>query len=213
GAALDSRRFEVVAKLPEGTAKKDIHVMLQHLLEQRFKLSVHREQQEGRYYELSIDKAAFKLKPTSKVPPEHGSVEADASGNVRIPQGPLVRPVTVAGRNMMTMVTGDRALIMGNAQPMSALAPTLASCIDAPVRDLTNLTGEYDIRFDFAIPAGMRVRPAGPPGECPTCAVDVEPPPTVFQALREKLGLRLDAKRGLVDVLVIDHADAVPTEN
>jgi uncharacterized protein (TIGR03435 family) len=121
--------------------------------------------------------------------------------------------VTVGGRNMMTMVTGDRVLIMGNAQPMSDLAATLARCMDAPVRDLTNLTGEYDIRFDFAIPAGMRVRPAGPPGECPTCAADVEPPPTVFQALREKLGLRLDAKRGLVDFLVIDHADAVPTEN
>jgi uncharacterized protein (TIGR03435 family) len=114
---------------------------------------------------------------------------------------------------MMTIVTGDRVLIMGNAQPMSALATALARCVDAPVQDLTKLTGEFDLRLDFAIPSGMRTRPAGPPGECPTCGANVEPPPTVFQVLREKLGLRLDAKRGPVDFLVIDHADAIPTEN
>jgi uncharacterized protein (TIGR03435 family) len=211
--ALESRRFEVVAKLPAGDARKDANRMLQRLLEQRFRLAVHRETQEGRYYELMVDRAGFKLQPTAKAPSERGSVELDPSGKVHIPEGPLGRPVTVAGKNMMTLVSGGRVLIRGNAQPIPSLAAALERCLDGPVRDATNLPGEYDLKLDFATPEVMAVPIAGPPGECPLCGANVEPPLTVFQAVREKLGLRLEVKRGPVELLVIDHADSVPTEN
>jgi uncharacterized protein (TIGR03435 family) len=177
--------------------------MLQRLLEQRFRLAVHCETQEGRHYELVVDRAGFKLPPATKAAPEHGSVESDASGQVHIPEGPLGRPVTLAGKNMMTLVSCGRVLIMGNAQPIPALAAALERCLDGPVREMTNLPGDYDLRLDFAIPQVMAVPATGPPGECPTCGANVEPALTIFQ----------EVKRGPVELFVIDHADAFPTEN
>src|SRR5262249_11148941 len=109
-------------------------------------------------------------------------------------------------------VSGGRVLIMGNAQPIPELAAALAGGLDGPVRGGTNLPGEYDLKLDFAIPQVMTVPVAGPPGECPMCG-DAGPPLTIFQAVREKLVLRLEVKRGPVELLVIDHAEAVPTEN
>jgi uncharacterized protein (TIGR03435 family) len=57
------------------------------------------------------------------------------------------------------------------------------------------------------------MRRPGHTGECITCTPDAEPPPGVFEALKEGLGLRLDAGRGPIDVLIVDHAEKTPTEN
>jgi uncharacterized protein (TIGR03435 family) len=211
---LDSERFGVTAKVPKGASKEDLKIMLQGLLADRFKLAVHHETQEGRNYNLVVDQGGPKLKaPTDGTASEHATIAVDDSGSARLADNLMGRPVTLAGKHLIMLVSGGRVMLMANSQPVSALAVTLAKYMDGPVRDLTGLTGTYDFSLDFAPPAGMRMPQMGPPGECMTCTPDQEPPLSVFQAVKERLGLRLDANRGTIDLLVIDRAEKVPTEN
>jgi uncharacterized protein (TIGR03435 family) len=95
---------------------------------------------------------------------------------------------------------------------LQTLITLLTPLLDRPVVDKTGLTGEFDFDLRFAgaslrLPGsgrGAAVSPAAPP----------EPggPPSIFTALPEQLGLRLDAQRGPVDVLAVLGAE-LPTEN
>ena len=188
--------------------------MLQGLLAERFQLAVHRETHEGRNYRLVVDKGGPKLKPpTNGVPPGHGAMEADGSGSWQIPANAMGRPVALSGKTLFAMVSGGNVLILANSQTMPALADKLALFMDGPVQDLTGLTGPYDFSLYFALPAGARSPHASPAGENVAPPSNAEPPLTVFQALKERLGLRLDTVRAPVELLVVDHAEKAPTEN
>jgi uncharacterized protein (TIGR03435 family) len=208
---LNSERFAIVAKVPTGASKDDLRTMLQGLLADRFKLAVHRETEEGRNYSLVVDKGGPKLKAADK-PPEHGTIETDPSGSLAVAPNAMGHPVTLGGSHIAALVSGGLMSILANSQPVSALAEILGKFMDGPVVDLTGLTGKYDFTLSFTPPAGMLLPQMGPPGDCPTCAPS-EDVPTLFQAVKEKLGLRLDSNRGPVNLLVIDHAEKVPTEN
>jgi uncharacterized protein (TIGR03435 family) len=209
---LDEERFDVVAKVPNGASKRDCSAMLQSLLADRFKLVVHRETQEGRTYSLVVDKRGPKLNaPTDGMAPEKATIAIDADGSTRLAANMQGRPVTVAGKGIFPMISNGMVALIANSQPISELAAVLARFMDGPVRDSTGLTGNYDFSLSFAVPDGMRM--PGHTGECTTCTPAAEPPTSVFLALKEGLGLRLDASRGPIDVLIIDHAEKVPTEN
>jgi len=79
---------------------------------------------------------------------------------------------------------------------------------------MTDLKGSYDVALEWA-PDGPgtpgRLGGALPPGEATPSAES--PAPSIFTALQEQLGLRLDPRKGSVEVLVIDHVEKVPTEN
>jgi uncharacterized protein (TIGR03435 family) len=92
---------------------------------------------------------------------------------------------------------GDRQ-IKGWGMPVSTLASMLISAVGAPVTDRTGLAGKYNFILEFAPLMGT-------PRENETL-------PTIFAALQEKLGLKLEATKGPVEVLVIDRAEK-PTEN
>jgi uncharacterized protein (TIGR03435 family) len=92
---------------------------------------------------------------------------------------------------------------------MSRLATTLSSIADRPVLDRTGEAGVFDVDLTWA---ELRAGPSGPraPGTpIPPPGDDV---PTIFTALREQLGLKLEPARGLVNIIVIDRAER-PTEN
>ncbi len=79
---------------------------------------------------------------------------------------------------------------------IKALAGLLATPARGPVVDKTGLTGIYDIKLSFA--------PEGVPDS---------PLPSVFTAVQEQMGLKLEAQKVPVDMIVIDHVEKVPTEN
>ncbi len=85
---------------------------------------------------------------------------------------------------------------------------TLRLVLDRPVIDKTGITGRFDILVKFAREGTelAAIRLAGPPPSDPTS------PPSIFTALQEQLGLRLEPGKGPVDTLVIDHIER-PTEN
>ena len=95
--------------------------------------------------------------------------------------------------------------IKAQSVALGMLSDRLSQLVDRPVQDQTGLKGVYDITLQWTPD-----EPAPSPGAAPT-ATSVGP--SLFAALQEQLGLRLDPRRGTVDVLVVDHADKVPVEN
>jgi uncharacterized protein (TIGR03435 family) len=96
-----------------------------------------------------------------------------------------------------------RGLIVNSRMPLAALADLLSRNLRLPVLDLTGLAGPFDIKLEW-MPDDPAMRPP-----------DADPAsgPSLFTAVQEQLGLRLESRKGPVEVLVIDRADKVPTEN
>ncbi len=101
--------------------------------------------------------------------------------------------------------------IYGRTAPMKSLAEMLSFVLDHPVRDETGLDGAYDFEMDFA-PDSARPLPdwiAGPDQPAPTA----DPThPSIFTAITEQLGLRLEPRKGPVPVFVIEKIER-PSEN
>jgi uncharacterized protein (TIGR03435 family) len=70
------------------------------------------------------------------------------------------------------------------------------------VVDQTGLAGPFEVKLDWSPDNGVVPAADGAPGG-----------PSIFTALQEQLGLRLESRKGPLDVLVIDHAEKVPTDN
>ena len=115
------------------------------------------------------------------------------------------------------MVNG-RMRMQGDPVTMARLTATLGMALGRPVVDKTGLTGAYDITLDFS-PEGMGPGPKGPapgegggnPAEAPRASNDSGP--TIFAALQEQLGLKLESRKGPVDLLVVESVEKVPIKN
>lgn len=226
---LDSERFDIMAKIPKGATKEQFRLMLQNLLAERFKLTLHHETKDLPMYSLVVAKGGTKMKEsvedesTNAPPPPPGSdgaamprMKVGADGMPQLPPG--------AGKNgMMMMVMNGRLRMVGNHRPISALTEMLGNQIGFPVVDATGLTANYDFTLDFA-PDGtngpMGMMPPAPPqheigggGGAPVGVAPEAGGPTIFAAVQEQLGLKLEQKKGPVDLLVIDHLEKTPTEN
>ena len=248
---LDSEQFDIAAKVPEGATKEQVKVMLQNLLAERFKLTLHRETKELPVYALVVGAKGPKLKDStvtgtpaaSDSQPRQGGRGATGTqaaapppplppglekGGIKIgPDGCPEAPPMAAGRagNFM-MMTPNGVCMISNGQTMDGLAAQLSSRFDRPVIDQTGLKGKYDLKLRYdpsSMPEGrggpimmMKDGPGpGPAGGDPAnrIAPDGDPPPTIFKALQEQLGLKLEARKGPVDLLVIDRVEKTPTAN
>ena len=94
---------------------------------------------------------------------------------------------------------------------MEQFADVLTGYAAKPVLDRTELKGKYDLTLRY-VPESMAAAPHEG-GAIPPAAADAVIGPNLFQALQTQLGLKLEPKKGMIDVLVIDHAERVPTEN
>jgi len=154
---------------PNSSGAAEVRHMLQSLLADRFKLSVHSDTKEMPMYALVLAKNGAKLK-----------------------ENPLgVGPGSSAGGN-------GRGEFTARQVPIGALAPFLSNQLGRMVVDRTELKGVYDFTLTFT-PEPATVASTSAPGDS-----DV---PSVFEALQEQLGLKLEPIRGPVETLVIDHAE------
>ena len=112
---------------------------------------------------------------------------------------------------MIQMQMVGRRRITANAQSMAALVDLLEKQLAAPVVDKTGLGGTYDFTLDFALGPGRGVDALVAPGASPTD--NTADAPNFFTAIQEQLGLKLEQKKGPLDILVIDEAEKVPTGN
>ncbi len=220
---LDSERYDIVATVPPGSTKEQVNVMLQNLLADRFHLTLHHETKDAVLYELTVGKNGSKLKPFAADSAAPATLPPPGGGP--LPMGKDGLPVVPPGATLMMMSPKGRRVV-ASKQPISGLINVLASELNSPVVDKTGLTGEFDYSLEF-MPEGGGVLPglaglpapppppsgvAGPQAPGATPADNIDAPP-LLAAVQDQLGLKLEKKRGPLDILVIDHAEKVPTEN
>src|SRR5579872_1851699 len=207
---LSTERYDIAVTLPAGATKDQVNSMWQNLLAQRFGLVLHHESKEFQVEELVIAKSGAKLKESADDP------------NAPPPDGPpaLKNNGELAGPGLITTIMpgphGATAHSVARAQPLSKLTTMLANALRRPVLDRTGLTGKYDFTVDFVLDANSVPQLAGrPPGpRSPNSIDDVrEPGPDLTAAVQQQLGLRLITSKAKLEVLVIDKAQKIPSEN
>ena len=230
-AWLATERFDIEATMPPETTKEQFKVMLQNLLAERFKMTVHRETKELPMYSLIVGKNGPKLKES---PPETPTAAADADDAPKTPPPPLPAPGQMkfdaegfpifplpagGGRGgLFMMAMPDRSRLIAQGQTMQNLAERLSSVLTKPVTDATGLKAKYDFTLSYS-PEGLNSGMFGgapPPGGGGGRSLDipnVEPPQELFSAIQAQLGLKLDPRKGAVELIVVDKAEKTPTEN
>jgi uncharacterized protein (TIGR03435 family) len=206
---INTERFDIVAKAegdvppaPIGTLGP-MQLMLRNLLADRFKLVLHPETREMPIYALVLARSDGKLGPQLKP----AAVDCAALMKERGRGGPPPNFPPPGERMQCGMRIGP-GVMNGGGFPMSQLAQTLSNFVQRVVVDKTGLTGNYDLEMTWT-PDQM---PGGGPAGQPPPGAPAFPPfdpngPSIFTALQEQLGLKLDSQRGPVDVMVIDSVD------
>jgi bla regulator protein blaR1 len=192
---LDSDRFDVVAKSERNPTPLQMRVMLRALLAERFRLNVHTDTRELPLYALVLARTDGKLGPHLRPTGTDCSQAPEWLGTGPPPLGGPDAPCRSAG-------PGSGAAMRFRGITLDAFAMFLATPVRRPVIDRTGLSGDFDIELDMTAELGPPPPPPGLPD-----AVDRSSAPSIFTTLQEQLGLRLDARREPVDVLVIDRVE------
>lgn len=206
-----SERFDVLAKAPEGTAvtnRQNIAPLLRSLLTDRFKLAVRRENREMDTYDLVLArgdrKTGERLVPSTVDCAARGRGPARGASQTGPPQAP---PAPGAPPSCGIFMGLGR--VMAGGVTMAQVATLLSPRVSRIVNDKTGLAGSYQFELEFT-PDQMPNIPAGglPPG------VELPPAdgPSLFTALQEQLGLKLESSRGPVEVIVIQGIER-PSED
>jgi uncharacterized protein (TIGR03435 family) len=211
---IDSARYDINAKaqgefaVTEPGTVGPPQLMMQRMLAERFRLTVHTERRELRIYVLTRARRDGRLGPQIRT----AAIDCQAVMNdmlKRVPQSgdaPPAAPLRPDGGPGCGMRFGPGARLTAGGTSMAALARILATPVGLIVEDRTGLAGgfDFDLEFDPADLAGFTA--GAPPAPADVTA------PSLFTALEEQLGLKLQAERAPVEVLVIDRVER-PTEN
>jgi uncharacterized protein (TIGR03435 family) len=203
---FNEARFDLTALAPGGLPPVDadgfpsrLTAMFRAVLADRFRLVAHWEQRERPIYNLVLDRADRRLGP-KLVPVAMDCVKVSAAIVAGSP--PASRPGR--GPECDFSPTSDYGSLQGNAVTIAVLARFLAAeGLRRQVVDLTGLAGTFDIDLlylpDFSVGGISPERLERDP--------KFQGRPGLMSALREQLGLKLEATRGPVEVLVIDSAE------
>jgi uncharacterized protein (TIGR03435 family) len=195
---IHSEAFEIDAKSDgQPSIVMMLGPMMQIILEDRFKLRIHRETRQAPVYELALGKGSPKLKPL-----RDGSCTPVLVGH------PL--PPLASGQHYCRNLVGPGAVDFEGGT-LSMLAGLMGLILDRPVIDKTGITNYFEIHLKFspddsAAPRSATVDPGTP------ATVGAPDVPGIFQAIQEQLSLKLVPAKGPVDMLVIDHVEK-PSEN
>lgn len=182
---LRSERFDITAKASGKISGDQYWAMLQALLEDRFNLKYHREPKDAKVY-------ALVLKGTSLGPNITRSEDPDCPANPSF--------ASYCG------TSAGAGWIIGKRISMARLAFDLTPVAGRVVQDQTGLMGSFDFQLkwtpDEIISADRLLSGASIDSSGPSFAT----------ALQEQLGLKLESKKGQIEILIIDHAES-PSEN
>ena len=209
---LSSTPFDLDAKFPDGSNPAQVAEMLQALLTERFSLKQHREQKEVPVYAIVLGKPPLRLKESARDPDASRRIEALV--NITVNTDAVSTAVDLGHGSSYTMGGGK---FEGKRFTAEMLASTLERYCDRPVVNVTGLTGVYDFSFDVT-PEDSQVL-----GIRAALYAGVTLPEQVLKLLdsggnpligaMQQLGLKLDARKAPVDVLVVDDARRTPLEN
>ncbi len=189
---VDTDRFDVNARAGGERPTAEMQHMLRSLLSDRFRLVVHTETREVPVYALTIARRDRDLGPKLRASDAKCAQEARDF----IPGAPGFPPACGDFR------LGARALT-ARGMTMPRLAQLLSGNVGRPVLNRTGLDSAYDLELEWSSDLGLRQAPPGSAG-----ASELTPDGlSLFTAMQEQLGLRLQPTRGPVDVIVIDRAE------
>jgi uncharacterized protein (TIGR03435 family) len=175
--------------------------MMQTLLAERFKLSVHHELREGPIYSLVLTNRDGRLGPQLRRSETDCNAIAGRGQITAAPPAPPPPPPSSGQVPTCGIQVGLGVLRIGG-QNIPAIARLLSRAVGRPVIDHTELKGAFDLTLDFDV-SGLPGF-ATPPGVNPPNTADK---PSLYTALQEQGGLKLETGRGPIDILIIDHAE------
>jgi uncharacterized protein (TIGR03435 family) len=218
--ALMNAKFDITAKAPGGATlgQKELQPLIKSLLADRFKLKTHTEPRELPLYDLVIARSDGRLGPDLK-PSKSDCSKADelnAQRAAAVAKGDLSGIMPKPGEFLTCTIAPNLAggpmniALHGDGQELKVLTDLITQMTGRYVRDKTGLTGRYDFDMKLDMQAllamaqkmGMNI-PAAAAAQFP--ASDGS---SMMTALNEQLGLKLEAGRGPVDVLVVDSVEA-----
>lgn len=200
---MTNANYEISARLAPDTTKAQFRQMIQNLLADRFKLEFHRTRKEMAMYDLVVFKGGPKLIESSDKPPAETKDDPPARGPQTDADG---YPIIAKGCNGCMAINGaGKARYFSSKTPITDFAQMIGNQLGKPVNDKTALTGKYDITLSWNSDGGISRR-TGP-------EADSEPGLTIERAVQEQLGLKLEPKKGMVDMIVVDKAEKNPVEN
>jgi uncharacterized protein (TIGR03435 family) len=230
------QRFDIVANMPEGSSKDDAPKMLQALLADRFKLTVHRETAEHPVMALLVAKGGSKLKesPTAPVPIDPDAPLKPGEMKMDGPDGPIritrnsdgTITQNMGAKGIVTMKMDAQGIhISADTMTMDGFADQLTGLMkmgggNQTVVDMTGLKGNYQVAFDMSM-ADLMAAARAMGTDVPTTKekgaagiVEADDPSgsTVYSSV-QKLGLKLEQRKANLEQIVVDHAEKMPTEN
>jgi uncharacterized protein (TIGR03435 family) len=188
---LDSDHFDIVAAGDGNHSPQDKWLMLRVLLLERFKLAVHKETRELPVYALVVAKSGT-------LGPKLQHVDPDCSPpRTPPPQGPpdRNRPNQCGALFAGPGTVSFRGVLMTDLARFG-----LASQVGRIVVDRTGLAGRFDLDLEFNQTTSLKASPE-------VADASGDSAPSIFTALQEQLGLKLQSEKGPVEVLVVDHAE------
>lgn len=197
---VGSQRFNIQAKAEGSPSREQQNAMIQSLLADRFKLVLHHETRQLPIYALVVAKGG-KIGPQLTQHASEAKCTDVSTGKFLSQPKPGDAMPAYCGGFFMNPRPGDLRET-GNGITMDELGAQLIQFLDRDVIDRTELGGVFDFNLEFS--------PLTGPGALPdtaSAASDPSAPPTLFVALQQQLGLKLEPQKGPVDVFVIDHIE------
>jgi len=189
-------RFDILARMPDAAAPADSSVMLQTLLEQRFRLAVHRETREQPVLGLTVAKGGPRMKESEAAAKDRKpSFKMDPSGNSMRLESPAMSMAELADMlaSFSKMGEGDGRLVL----------------------DMTGLKGTFEVALDIPVGSLRKVAQAArsdiPTGDSANGASDPTGP-SLFESV-QALGLKLEKQKAPVEQLIVDRAERSPSGN
>jgi uncharacterized protein (TIGR03435 family) len=186
----NSERFDVDARAADtNTTREQYQQMLQSLLVERFKLQIRKETRDLPSYELLLARAGSRLKAADPK-------ACNTAGETGVICG--------------SFYTGQASLD-GRSMSMAQFCNALAIVLGRPVTDHTGLDGRFDVHLEFD-PQGVNLG-KGDSGLTADPDKSDGAQPSIFSALQQQLGLKLQSHKEPAEVLVIERLERLPTEN
>lgn len=183
----DQSFYAISATMNASATEDEIRLMLQNLLVARFKFASHRETKEVQGYALVVGKNGPKMKASA--PGETHPMPEYLGGKTSS---------AFEGRVFVSMEGKGTSALTGRGVSIGQLADTLSATLGTLVRDQTGMKGNYYFGFKFLAVNGSLAEDIGSS--------------TLFAALQDELGLKLEKQRAPADFLVVDHFEP-PSEN
>jgi uncharacterized protein (TIGR03435 family) len=235
---MAGQRFDIFAKMPDGSTKDQAPQMLQALLAERFKLQVHRDEKEHPALALVVGKGGPKLQESPENPDfDESTPLKPGETQMDTPEGPV--RATVDAKNGSSVINmGKRGTwtqtfdqtkmtfrMQGSKVTMSSFADMLTQMTQmtggggTQVVDMTGLKGNYVVALEFTMADLIKMAQAvgvAVPTEAGGSSADAASDPggsTSLTSAVQALGLKLEQRKAPTLHLVVDHVEKMPTEN